>query len=222
MICFLGDSHAAETLRAAAIANGVQQTMDEAKATLLVIDQDTPPNEAGIRDLDYIDHVVMTVYTGQPVILTSQVPPGFTRKMEQHIGAGIFHMAETLRMKDAMSRAIRPEQFIVGVPDPKEYVLPTEFLTYMYAHRPNKVHIVSYEEAEFAKIAINMFLAAQVDTTNRLAKAAAKCGANWGAVADILRSDGRIGPRAYLEPGRWQDSRHLLRDHVTLEEILAR
>ena len=131
-------------------------------------------------------------------------------------------MAETLRMKDAMSRAIRPEQFIIGVPDPKEYVLPTEFMTYMYAHKPHAVHIMSYEEAEFAKIAINMFLAAQVDTTNRLAAAAAKVGANWGAVANALRSDSRIGPKAYLEPGRWQESRHLLRDHVTLEEIIAR
>ena len=220
VICFLGDSHAAETLRAAAIANGLVIT-NEHDARLVFIAQDTPTNEAGVRNLAFIDTFVKTAWTGVPIILTSQVPPGFTRKLGEHT-KNVFHMAETLRMKDAMSRAIRPEQFIIGVPDPKEYTLPTEFMTYMYAHKPHAVHIMSYEEAEFAKIAINMFLAAQVDTTNRLAAAAAKVGANWGAVANALRSDSRIGPKAYLEPGRWQESRHLLRDHVTLEEILAR
>ncbi len=217
MIFFSGYTHAAETMKAAAIANGLSVTDNERDAKLIFLAQDTPTDEHGIRDLEILRR--WPIYPGTPLVITSQVPPGFTRSLTR---PNVFHMAETLRMKDAMSRAIRPEQFIVGVPDPKEYVLPTEFLTYMYAHRPNKVHIVSYEEAEFAKIAINMFLASQVDTTNRLAAAAAKCGANWGAVADILRSDGRIGPRAYLEPGRWQESRHLLRDHVTLEEIIAR
>ena len=51
---------------------------------------------------------------------------------------------------------------------------------------------------------------------------AAKVGAKWERVAEALRCDSRIGPHAYLTPGRWQDSRHLLRDHVTLEELLAR
>lgn len=130
-------------------------------------------------------------------------------------------MAETLRMKDAAERALRPEQFIVGVPDPNEYVLPREFMQYMFMHG-GRIHIMSYEEAEFSKIAINMFLAAQVDRTNVLAEAAKKVGARWKPIAEALRTDSRIGPNAYLTPGKWQDSRHLLRDHVTLGEILAR
>jgi UDPglucose 6-dehydrogenase len=78
---------------------------------------------------------------------------------------------------------------------------------------------MTWEDAEFTKIAINTFLAAQVDTTNRLAAAAKMVGANWGAIACALRYDARIGPKAYLQPGRWEDSRHLMRDHVTLCEI---
>ena len=81
---------------------------------------------------------------------------------------------------------------------------------------------MSWEDAEFAKIAINMFLASQVDTTNRLAAAAAKVSADWGKIAVVLAHDQRIGPHAYLTPGRWQDSLHLLRDAVTLEEICTR
>jgi UDPglucose 6-dehydrogenase len=79
--------------------------------------------------------------------------------------------------------------------------------------------MTDYETAEFSKIAINMWLAAQVDCTNRLSAAAAKVGADWETVAKAMRLDPRIGPEAYLVPGRWQDSLHLLRDHVTLTEI---
>ena len=81
------------------------------------------------------------------------------------------------------------------------------------------VHWVSYETAEFSKIAINMTLAAQVDNANRLADAADQAGADWGRIRTILQHDKRIGPHSYLTPGRWQDSKHLLRDYVTLKEI---
>jgi UDP-glucose 6-dehydrogenase len=78
---------------------------------------------------------------------------------------------------------------------------------------------MSWEEAEFSKIAVNMFLASQVDTTNRLAKVAWEVGADWDEIRKCLELDKRIGREAYLAPGRWQDSKHLLRDAVTLKEI---
>ena len=220
MICFLGDSHAPTTLAAAARSHGLKVTDEPALAALIFVSQDAPTDEFGERDLAGIDALVRD--SGRfkaPVVLTSQVPPGYTRKWQR---ANLYCMAETLRMKDALQRARHPEQFIVGVPDPHEYVLPVEFMHYMYAHGDVRVLVMSYEEAEFAKIAINMMLAAQVDATNRLSAAAVKVGAKWERVAQALQCDSRIGPHAYLTPGRWQDSRHLLRDHVTLEAILAR
>jgi UDPglucose 6-dehydrogenase len=220
VICFLGSSHAPTTLAAAARANGLKVTDEPSLASLIFVSDDTPTDELGVRDVSKVTRLVVSAIsqTSAPVVLTSQVPPGFTRSFTN---TRLIHMAETLRMKDAMQRARHPEQFIVGVPDPHEYVLPVEFMHYLYAHEA-RVLIMSYEEAEYAKIAINMMLAAQVDATNRLAAGAAKVGAKWERVAQALQCDSRIGPHAYLTPGRWQDSRHLLRDHVTLEEILAR
>ena len=222
MICFLGDSHAPHTLAAAARANGLRVTEEISLASLIFVSQDTPTDEDGKRDLEPVRLLCLRALEDSkvPIVLTSQVTPGFTRNLREP--ARIFHMAETLRMKDAMERARNPEQFIVGVADPNEYILPREFMHYLYSHGPARAHVMSYEEAEFAKIAINMHLAAQVDIASKLAKAAAKVGARWKPIADVLRRDSRIGISAYLEPGRWQDSRHLLRDHVTLEAILGR
>lgn len=221
MICFVGDSHAPRTLAAAAVCNGFEVTDDPAKADLVFISEDTPTNEAGERNLAPIRQLVWDTMprTMAPVVLTSQVPPGFTRGLDI---PGLICMAETLRIKDAMKRARSPEQFIFGVADPQNYALPISLADYAFSHAGAKVLVMSYEEAEFSKIAINMFLAAQVDATNRLSAAAAKVGARWPAIVDVLQCDRRIGPHAYLEPGRWQDSAHLLRDSVTLEAILAR
>lgn len=221
MICFLGTSHAPRTLAAAAVSKGLEITNNLAVADLVFVSEDTPTNEDGERDLGTIRELLLHAisHSNAPIVLTSQVPPGFTRSVWSH---RLYHMAETLRMKDALKRALHPEQFIIGVADPKSYSLPLSLLAYAWAHEDARVLVMSYEEAEFSKIAINMFLAAQVDTTNRLAEAAAKAGARWEPIADALKCDRRIGPHAYLTPGRWQDSTHLLRDSVTLEGILAR
>lgn len=217
MICFIGTSHAPRTLSVAAVINGYAITTDPWYASLVFISEDTPTSITGERDVSGIREMVERTYekTKAPIVLTSQVPPGFTRSL----GLPIFCMAETLRIKDAMDRAVNPEQFILGVPDPDNHAIPIELVEYMYGHAKARVHIVSYEEAEFSKIAINMFLAAQVDTTNKLAAAADKVGARWEPIARVLATDKRIGPHAYLTPGRWQDSSHLLRDYYTLEEI---
>ena len=78
---------------------------------------------------------------------------------------------------------------------------------------------VTWEEAEFSKIAVNMTLASQVENTNRLAHAAKAVGADWRRVAQILSHDKRISPESYLEPGDWKKSQHLLRDFYTLTQI---
>ena len=218
MISFIGTTHASETLETAARKKGLDVTDDPFKARLVFISEDTPTKPDGTRDSQHIRDLVERYRTIKvPVVLTSQVEPGFTRSLNW---PGLICMAETLRIKDALERAMNPEQFIFGVPDPKNHVIPMPLLRYCWAHEGAKVLVMSYEDAEFSKIAINMFLAAQVDTTNRLAFAAAKAGVKWNHVQDALRCDKRIGPHAYLTPGRWQDSSHLLRDHVTLEGIL--
>lgn len=219
MIAFLGTSHAARFLSMGAQQRGVSVTSPE-KAEVVFVSEDTPTDEQGNREVAPILRLVREAGRyGKPIVLTSQVPPGFTRSLGME---RIYHQAETLRIKDADERALNPDYIAVGCPTEQSYLLlPPAYRAYLEAFKC-PIHIVSYEEAELSKIAVNMMLAAQVDCTNRLAEAALKVGATWHFVAEILRCDKRIGPEAYLTPGRWQDSKHLLRDSVTLEEMLAR
>jgi UDPglucose 6-dehydrogenase len=166
---------------------------------------------SGIREM------VQRTYekTKAPIVLTSQVPPGFTRSL----GLPIFCMAETLRIKDAMDRALNPEQFILGVPDPENHAIP---------HRARRIYVRPCESARAYRQLRGSRILEDRDQyvprgaggpTNKLAAAAEKVGARWEPIAKVLATDKRIGPHAYLTPGRWQDSSHLLRDHYTLEEI---
>lgn len=216
-IGFIGTSHAAQHLSAAAKAKGFW-IVPFYDADLVFISEDTPTDEQGVRDLRPIREMVAAAargWQGSPIVLTSQVPPGFTRSLGI---AHLFHQAETLRIIDAAERARRPEMLIVGSKDARDGI-PAAYRSYLESFGCPVLRM-TWEEAEFAKVAINMTLAAQVENTNRLASAAAKVGARWDVIAGVLRHDGRIGPKAYLTPGRWQDSQHLRRDALTLQEIL--
>ena len=212
MIYFIGTSHAATHLRDAAVKKGIAIAPFIDEASVIFVSEDTKTDEYGNRDVYPIrDLVEAALKYHAPVVITSQVPPGFTRSFGVK---NIYHQAETLRILDAEERAEFPEQIIVGGEEP----FSAPYWAYLKAFRC-PINRMSWEDAEFSKIAINMFLASQVDTTNMLAAAAVKVGANWNEVANVLRHDKRIGQYAYLTPGRWQDSLHLLRDHVTLEAI---
>ena len=194
---------------------GLKLTDDPAQADLVFVSEDTPTDSKGRRDLELIRNLVMDTFgkTMAPIVLTSQVPPGFTRSLQ----VPIYHQAETLRVKDALERALNPEQHIVGCLDPLA-PLPKAYLRYLLAF-PAPILKMSYESAEFAKIAINMTLAAQVENTNRLADAATICGAEWEDIVEVLQHDKRIGPHCYLSPGDWKQSRHLLRDWRSYAEL---
>ncbi|MCR4300700.1 MAG: hypothetical protein NUV51_03745 [Sulfuricaulis sp.] len=212
-VCFLGTSHAAQHLSRAAVEKGFELVELNENPSLVFVSEDTPTNANGVRDLDVIRSFFFKAKSGLPVplILTSQVPPGFTRSLRI---PGLYHQAETLRIKDAEERARHPEMMIVGCADPAA-PLPLAYSAYLRAF-DCPILTMSYESAEFAKCAINAFLISQVETTNMLARLAEKCGAQWGDVTRALHLDSRIGMQAYLTPGCWQDSRHLLRDYVTL------
>lgn len=215
MICFIGSSFAPKHLKRAAQMKGLRLTDDPAQADVVFVSEDTPTDSKGRRDLDLIRNLVMETFgkTMAPIVLTSQVPPGFTRSLQ----VPIYHQAETLRVKDALERALNPEQHIVGCLDPLA-PLPKAYLRYLLAF-PAPILKMSYESAEFAKIAINMTLASQVENTNRLADAATLCGADWEDIVEVLQHDKRIGIHSYLTPGDWKKSPHLYRDWVTFKGL---
>ena len=216
-ICFLGNSHLTFCSAVAAVERSWEAVFQEEinSAALIFVAQDTPTDKKGHRDTEAIGlWVAKALEHKVPVIVSSQVPPLFMRRIPRE---NIYHQPETLRMLDASYRARNPERIVVGCADPQAE-LPENYKRYLSSFGC-PILKMTFEEAEFSKIAVNMALAMQVDYANRMKGACEKIGADWSVVKEAVHLDRRIGKQAYLTPGRWQDSIHLLRDEVTLKEI---
>jgi UDP-glucose 6-dehydrogenase len=213
-VCFLGGTHAAHTMAEAARRRGMTVADDMTSCDLVFVSMDTPVGPDGRRDTTPIKALMRDILKlkRSQFVLTSQVPPGFTRSLND---GRIYHQSETLRIEDAIQRAMYPEMLIVGT----QLRLPicNPYREYLESF-DCPILQGTYEDAEFAKIAINMTLAAQVESATRLSKAAGYYGADWGFVQRVLRHDSRIGKYSYLTPGDWRKSSHLLRDAMTLED----
>lgn len=209
-IFIAGNSHLTHYTKIGAAFRGLNVSYTIADSDLILIAKDTPTDKEGIRDLTVIQIMVSEFCDlNKPVILMSQVPPGFCRKQNRE---NLYHYPETLRIKDSYERATHPEYIIIGCSGTSVAPEAMEYAQAFNCH----VQRGSYEQAEMAKIAVNIHLAMQVDFANRMHKV---LGDQWGMVAEMIKLDRRIGLHSYLTPGRWQDSLHLLRDSVTLKEI---
>jgi UDPglucose 6-dehydrogenase len=163
-----------------------------------------------------LEKLILNLEINIPLIILSQVPPGFTRKYLK-IKNNIYYQVETLIFGEAIFRALNPERFIVGVKNSDDS-LPISINQFLEAFNC-PILIMNYESAELAKIAINCYLASSVSTTNTLAEISNKIGANWDDIVPTLRLDRRIGKYAYLSPGLGLAGGNIERDLNTIEVI---
>lgn len=149
--------------------------------------------------------------TSSPVVLMSQVPPGFCRELNNE---RLYYQAETLIFGKSLYRAKYPGRHIIGCDSP-EKDLPKAMRMFYGTRIP--ILSMSYESAELSKLAINAFLAASISTAVLLDRVASHVQAQYDDVRQAMHTDTRIGSTAYLHPGSWSQSPHLTRDILTLE-----
>jgi UDPglucose 6-dehydrogenase len=151
-----------------------------------------------------------------PIVLVSQVPPGFTRPWLKKRG-NIFYQVDTIIMNRALERATLPERFIVGCEGGEDGIVPAAYGRFLMAFNCPVIWM-SFESAELSKLAINYLLAKQLEAANALAAVARHIGADWDEMIPGLRLDARIGQHAYIRPG--EVGGHLPRDVRTIERLL--
>lgn len=189
---------------------------------VVYIASDVPTDGSGRSDLrglsSLIAEVIPALGESAALVLLSQVPPGFTRRVA-FPGHRLFCQVETLVIGRAVERATHPERFIVGCADPAAS-LPGSYAAVLGAFRC-PILPMRYESAELAKIAINCFLSATVSMANTLAELSERVGADWGEIVPALRLDRRIGQHAYLTAGLGLSGGNLERDLATVLELSA-
>ena len=163
-----------------------------------------------------INKVISYMNNSALLVILSQVPPGFTRKINWP-KSKLFYQVETLVYGKAIERALNPERLIIGCSNPK--IKLHRKLNNFYKLYKAPIIKMSYESAELTKISINMYLISSVITTNKIAEICEKLGANWSDIIPALQLDSRIGKYAYLKPGLGISGGNLERDLSTISKI---
>ncbi|MDB5362924.1 MAG: UDP-glucose/GDP-mannose dehydrogenase [Rhodospirillales bacterium] len=185
---------------------------------LVYVAPDIATDDTGTSDLgplnELLDLAMAHARPDSPVIVLSQVPPGYTRA-RQVPGRTLIYQVETLVFGRAIERALEPERYIIGLADPSA-PLPDVYADFLRGHGNPPLLPMRYESAELAKISINCCLVATVSTANMLAELCEALGADWSEIAPALRLDRRIGAHAYLAPGLGLSGGNLERDLATV------
>jgi UDPglucose 6-dehydrogenase len=173
-------------------------------AQVLWVTFDTPVNDHDEADVEFVrtqlEHIAPALQPGTLVLISSQVPVGFTSALAgdwQSLGLRYAYTPENLRLGRALESFQHPERVIIGLQDQADQPLLTE----LFAPFCQRLEWMSIESAEMTKHALNAFLATSVTFINELARLCEVLGADAREVERGLKSEGRIGPRAYLAPG---------------------
>jgi UDPglucose 6-dehydrogenase len=175
---------------------------------VLWVTYDTPVDDDDNADADYvmarIEQALLELSTEALVLVSSQLPVGSIRRLEQaaasHDGAVQLRVAyspENLRLGKAVSDFLHPSRIVVGV----RSIRDKELLHGLLGTITESIEWMSVESAELTKHAINAFLATSVVFANEIASVCESVGADAKEVERGLKTENRIGPRAYLSPG---------------------
>jgi UDPglucose 6-dehydrogenase len=193
-----------------------------AGAEVLWVTFDTPVNDRDEADVDFVrDRVRQVARASRPgtlVLISSQAPVSFTRSLEESWPVPGCHFAcspENLRLGKALDVFRHPERVVIGT---RGYE-PRGRLTELFAPLTSRIEWMSVESAEMTKHALNAFLATSVTFINEIARLCEVVGADAKEVERGLKSEGRIGPKAYLSPGAAFAGGTLARDVTFLVEM---
>jgi len=181
---------------------------------------DTPITAQGYplvnRVTKLLDSVIPRLKQRTTIIINSQLPVGTTKELEskypQH---DMCYLPENLRLGSAIHDFFESDRLIIGCRKKSVALRVRDLLSVL--RRP--MLLMSPESAELSKHALNSFLATSVVFANEIASICASSRANAADVLAALKSDMRIGPRAYLHPGPGYAGGTLERDVLSLSKL---
>lgn len=179
-----------------------------ADAEVLWVAFDTPVDDDDRADVEFVLNQIKSVLPvladGAAILVSSQMPVGSIHKLEAFVRENLENKQlsfacspENLRLGKALDVFLKPDRIVVGVRTEdarhkmEKLLLPIT----------DRIEWMSVESAEMTKHAINAFLATSVTFANEIASICELVGADAKEVERGLKTEMRIGPKAYLSPG---------------------
>lgn len=190
---------------------------------------DTPVDEDDNADVEWVmqrvEELLATLAEGALVVVSSQLPVGSAAALQARCAARrgaddlrFVSIPENLRLGSALESFREPDRFVAGVRGERDRAEVASLLEPFGA----PVEWMRVESAEMTKHALNGFLATSVAFINEIAGVCEAVGADAAEVSRGLKSERRIGPRAYLAPGEAFAGGTLARDIGYLSGLATR
>jgi UDPglucose 6-dehydrogenase len=196
-----------------------------AAAQILWVCYDTPVDDNDAADSEYVVSQTLSLLPhlapGSLVLLSSQLPAGTTARLESfwHKNGGselrFAYSPENLRLGKAIEVFTNPDRVVVGVRTSED----RDIVAALFSPFTDRIEWMSVESAEMTKHALNAFLATSVTFINEIGALCEKVGADAEEVERGLKTDVRIGSRAYLHAGSAFAGGTLARDIAFLLKI---
>lgn len=213
------------------IANGFKHDLlkysselkDLSDCDFIFLSYDTPVREDDSSDLAILQKSVadasQIMKDGAVIIVSSQSPVGYCNELrnilhEYNPTLDIAYSPENLRLGEAIKCYLDPGRIILGTHSEETQ----EKCKQLFSTITQNIITMNLESAELVKHGINSFLAMSIVFANNLAEI---CEDNKARIDDVvkgIKSDERIGPKAYLSPGIGFSGGTLGRDLVVLNE----
>jgi UDPglucose 6-dehydrogenase len=200
-----------------------------AEASRAWVTFDTPLDDDDNADVEWVlaraEELLAPLAERALVIVSSQLPVGSVAQLQARCaarrGADDLRFAcipENLRVGNALRSFRAPDRIVAGVRCERDRSELAELLAPFGA----EVEWMRVESAEMTKHALNGFLATSVAFINEVAAICESAGADAAEVSRGLKSERRIGPRAYLAPGDAFAGGTLARDITFLRDLAER
>ena len=185
---------------------------------------DTPVNDDDSSDTSILEKSVEDVKKimkeSAILIVSSQSPVGYCselrKKMKDYNNTvDLAYSPENLRLGEAINCYLNPGRIILGTADKKTQ----EKCTNLFGIVTNEILNMNLESAEMVKHGINSFLSMSIVYANHLADICEEKGARIDDVVRGIKSDKRIGQKAYLSPGIGFSGGTLGRDLKVLNSV---
>jgi UDPglucose 6-dehydrogenase len=189
-------------------------------ADVLWVCADTPIDKDDNADIDFVLNLIRRcapmLRQSCVVLISSQLPVGTCMRLEAEFPGRSFACSpENLRLGHALDIFRDPDRIVAGVRDEGAQAV----LEKLFAPFSRNIVWMRPESAEMTKHAINAFLGQSIAFMNEIGRLCEVTGADAREVEQGLKTEARIGPRAYLHPGGAFSGGTLARDVIALTNV---
>ena len=161
----------------------------------------TPQSDTGECDTGILNEVLNNLARTEAVVICKSTAPPEYYWAKQNAIKNLAHVPEFLTQARAEYDYVNPHKIVVGCKEHLRNRVADVLMSSMINFDRVRIEYCNIAEASFFKYLANNMLAIKVVVNNEFAELAKSLGLNWNAIANIARTDPRLGSSHWRVPG---------------------